>query len=743
MRLRFVVILLLGCSSVFLAAQNPNGNYNPYVNEGVISPSPLWPLEADGKGTISFNIGNTGSDALEVFTDQYITLTITLSHGIPDHVNPISAISGSYADLFSWSYNSGTYTGLQTGTIQASSSGTIEIAYSVAQNSPPPGTNGFNVNIAPAPYQTTSNTQNDDAVSSYTYTEIRDYGDAPSNYGSADHIMDFQNYLGSACDGEELYQASSDADADDNTGQDDEDGVVFPTLIQQGSLIDISVTVTGLGRLNAWIDWNGDGDFNDSEERIASNDIRFNGSEDLPVSVPEGAHTSAPTYARFRFTPGTLHSSTGSAEGGEVEDYRVSIEASSQAPSVPTGLEISSYSYNHVSLSWNASTDNVGVTGYRIYRGGTLLGESSNISYTDNAVVDGNFYSYTVSAFNAAGYESDQSSSVSVTIDDVTPPSIPGDLKVNSVTGSEINLSWDASSDNVGVAGYSLFRDGSELTTTTDLQYTDNTVVAGNTYSYSISAFDEAGNTSGESPEVRVDATDPEILVMSISVSSSGGVIELINGGTLQYYAAVLPEDATNNEVTWSVTNTSGQASITQEGLLTALSEGDVLVEATAKDGSGITGSMHVTITRLYIEITSILIYPAFHQDTYFVGGSYRFTAEILPDDATDKHVEWSVENQSGSGTITQDGIFNAESEGLVTIMAAAMDGSEVTGSMQISLVKAETLISSLEVYSISGKTEVGVGESLQFGVHLQPESVDLYDVQWSVDNSSGVVQIN
>ena len=318
---RILYVGLLFICPFLIKAQNPNGSYNPYVNNGMITPSPIWPLEVNGTGVISFNMGNSGDDPLTVYPDQHITLTITLSYGEPDHADPLLAVGGSSAGLFSWRYQSGTYTATQTNDIPAGSSGTITIAYKVTQNSASPGMNGFNVNISPAPYQTASNSQNDDAVSSYTFTEIRDYGDAPGSYGSAWHVLDFENFLGSLVDGDTQDQASPQADGDDLDGQNDDDGVVFPGLIQQGETMNIQVTVTGLGRLNAWIDWNGDGDFNDEGERIAENVIRYggDGKENHEIVVPVNAVISAPTFARFRFSPGTLSSPVGPATGGEVE----------------------------------------------------------------------------------------------------------------------------------------------------------------------------------------------------------------------------------------------------------------------------------------------------------------------------------------------------------------------------------------------------------------------------------------
>jgi hypothetical protein len=69
----------------------------------------------------------------------------------------------------------------------------------------------------------------------------------------------------------------------------------------------------------------------------------------------------------------------------------------------------------HVRLTWTASTDNVGVTGYKIYRNSSLIGTSATNSYTDDTASPSTSYNYTVSAYDAAGNESAQSSSKAVT----------------------------------------------------------------------------------------------------------------------------------------------------------------------------------------------------------------------------------------------------------------------------------------------------------------------------------------
>jgi uncharacterized protein YjdB len=80
------------------------------------------------------------------------------------------------------------------------------------------------------------------------------------------------------------------------------------------------------------------------------------------------------------------------------------------------------------------------------------------------------------------------------------------------------------------------------------------------------------------------------------------------NGGTYQIVLTVLPANATDKTVTWSITNGTGQATISQTGLVTAQGNGTVTAKATANDGSGISGTLLITITGQTILVTSITL---------------------------------------------------------------------------------------------------------------------------------------
>jgi len=92
------------------------------------------------------------------------------------------------------------------------------------------------------------------------------------------------------------------------------------------------------------------------------------------------------------------------------------------APSAPSSLTASTTSSTSISLNWNASTDDVGVTGYTIYRGGTKIATATNNSYSDTGLSSSATYTYTVSAYDAAGNNSAASNIVSATTSTATLP---------------------------------------------------------------------------------------------------------------------------------------------------------------------------------------------------------------------------------------------------------------------------------------------------------------------------------
>jgi chitodextrinase len=179
-----------------------------------------------------------------------------------------------------------------------------------------------------------------------------------------------------------------------------------------------------------------------------------------------------------------------------------------QSPAAPTGLTATASSPTTVDLKWNASTDNVGVTGYWVQRNDVTLAQVGNATtYKDSTAVAGASYSYRVLAVDAAGNLSQPSSPAQVTTPtpptgDTQKPTTPTNLTATAASTSQINLKWNASTDNVGVAKYNVYRGSTKIATVTTTSFGDTGLRAGTSYTYYVTAEDAAGNVSAASAKV-------------------------------------------------------------------------------------------------------------------------------------------------------------------------------------------------------------------------------------------------
>lgn len=189
--------------------------------------------------------------------------------------------------------------------------------------------------------------------------------------------------------------------------------------------------------------------------------------------------------------------------------YYVTVQnGDSQAPTAPGGPSAKATAPNSVALTWTASTDNVGVVGYRIVRNGALLTQvGATTSFQDNQVLPNTQYTYTLTALDAAGNQSASSASATVTTpnaSDSQAPTTPSGLTATTISSQQINLSWSASTDNIGVAGYDVYRavtggTPQKVASVATTTYGDTGLKPNTKYDYYIKARDAAGNTSSQS----------------------------------------------------------------------------------------------------------------------------------------------------------------------------------------------------------------------------------------------------
>ena len=183
-----------------------------------------------------------------------------------------------------------------------------------------------------------------------------------------------------------------------------------------------------------------------------------------------------------------------------------------EAPAKVTELTAGSVGVAAASLSWAASSDNIGVLGYEVYRNNRKIATVTNTSFNDKRLSPETTYSYKVRAFDEARNVSDYSDIVSVTTaSDTVAPDVPGGVRVKYRTGSSVTIAWMPSSDNAECTGYKVFRDSKEIAEVSKNEYKDSTVEFGTEYRYRVKAFDASGNISDFSDGVTAHAVKPVI----------------------------------------------------------------------------------------------------------------------------------------------------------------------------------------------------------------------------------------
>jgi len=327
---------------------------------------------------------------------------------------------------------------------------------------------------------------------------------------------------------------------------------------------------------------------------------------------------------------------------------------------------------------------------------------------------------------------------------------------------------WDGSSQ-VSEIDLTTEGDSSQVMTGSDLQFhatvvpefASNPAVAWNVISGGGSAtINSEGLLKGGLPgmvEVMALAVDgsgvgdttvltispPLVAVNDISIGPGGEVDSLEEGSTLQLTASVLPADASNQVLDWRVLNGSGSASISSGGLLTGLTAGNVDVVASALDGSGVGDTTALTITSPQIFVTNISLGSIGDVDTIFEGSTLQFTATVLPAEASNQALGWSVVNGSGSASISSGGLLTGLTAGNVDVVVTAADGSGISDSFSLDIVQSIILVTDISIISDEGRSTVEEGNTLQFTASVLPADASKQAVYWSVIDGSGSASID
>lgn len=269
----------------------------------------------------------------------------------------------------------------------------------------------------------------------------------------------------------------------------------------------------------------------------------------------------------------------------------------------------------------------------------------------------------------------------------------------------------------------------------------DGLLTAGNpgTVTVVATAMDDSGVTAF----FALSILPPLIPVSSLEISSAGNVSELNSGDELQFSLVILPADATNKEVDWSVIDGTGTAVISPEGLVFAGNAGSVAIVARTKDGTFKSDTFYLTIATPVTPVSGITVTPAGGVTSLVSGSILQFSAAILPENASNKTVDWTLSNGLGTASISETGLLTAGNPGLVTVLATARDGSYIRGSFVLTITDPVVMVNSITVSSTGDVSELESGTSLQFSSVVLPFGATNTEITWSVTDETGTASIS
>lgn len=257
-------------------------------------------------------------------------------------------------------------------------------------------------------------------------------------------------------------------------------------------------------------------------------------------------------------------------------------------------------------------------------------------------------------------------------------------VSITNITLNKTSLSFSLPSNNTQT-----------LTATIQPSNATNKNVTWSSSNTSVATVDQAGKvtavgsgtctitaTAADGSGVKAECTVTAVqLVTGITLNKTSLSFSLPNNNTQTLTATVQPTNATNNNITWSSSNTS-IATVNQAGKVTAVGSGTCTITATAVDGGGIKAECVVTVVQLVTGITLNKTSLSFSLPT---NNTQALTATIQPANATNKSITWSSDKTSVA-TVDQTGKVTAVAEGTCTITCSATDGSGVKASCSINV---------------------------------------------------------
>ena len=433
------------------------------------------------------------------------------------------------------------------------------------------------------------------------------------------------------------------------------------------------------------------------------------------------------------------------------------VEAKSAAPSKVTVKSLKASGTTQITVKWGKAKN---VTAYQIsYREGSgkwkviATVKSNKTSYTHKAnFKGGKKYTYQVKGYNSKTKKYGAAKAKSITL-----PPIPGTVKMTSAkfSGKNVIINWKKTTNATEYRVYykaSKNAKWKKIATVkpnkTTYTYKNGkagfyTVAAYNNKSKKQGAYNTAGlqvkkatSTKPSTPSKPTPTPTPSKPTANLITHIDFGALPerfTAAGQTYQMKTIIFPSNATNKTLSWSSSNTK-VATVSQSGLITAVSDGSAIIKAKATDGSG-----EEVETKIEVDIAGVLPPKIYYVDNITLNKkSLTFTAKgqtetliatVTPSIATVKTVTWKSEDTS-IATVDSNGTVTAVSNGTTSVSAQSNDGSYITVRCQVTVEIPEQPKDNTETISLAGGKGNTIGPDF-----MEFSSVDFSKVTFEFSN--------
>ena len=264
---------------------------------------------------------------------------------------------------------------------------------------------------------------------------------------------------------------------------------------------------------------------------------------------------------------------------------------------------------------------------------------------------------------------------------------------------------------------------GANITSIADdaLNTPEQTVIYGVSGTYPQTFAEEKGFTF-------IDRDAPEIQITGISLNKTE--VTLKEKDIVQIMAEVAPTNATNKKLNWK-SSASAVATVDSTGRVTAVAAGSAVITCSATDGSGVTATCKVTVTKPEVKVTGITLDKT--EVSLKEKETVQITAEVAPVNATNKKLNWKS-SAPAVATVDSTGKVIAVAAGSAVITCSATDGSGVTATCKVTVTKPEVKVTRITLNKANASIEKG--KTLQLKATVTPTNATTKAVTWKSSNT-------